>query len=127
MATPRGGHSFYEKSGALTLELQPEGRQDSHPDLRASVEPLVTNQQDLVRLLQSDYLIWATGTRVSSLYVPKTFVIGTIHYADCVCNEDLRLGEAMRHSPVVTVEDFRRFADVFSGLLDPELMAKAWE
>jgi hypothetical protein len=39
------------KSGALLLELQPRGRRDLHPDLRATVESLVANQEGRTQLL----------------------------------------------------------------------------
>jgi len=45
-----GWPSSSEKAG-LCLSYSHWDRQDSHLDLRASVEPLVANQQDRTRLL----------------------------------------------------------------------------
>src|SRR4051794_35001213 len=49
------------KSGALLVELRPEGRRDSHPGLRASVEPLVMNQHGLRRAPAGEVTTGAGG------------------------------------------------------------------
>lgn len=56
-----GWPSFSEKAGLCSLSYGHRDRQDSHLDLRASVKPLVANQQDRVRLLVAVYHLSISG------------------------------------------------------------------